>query len=59
MTKSQRNALFLAWLTSERFHFMITPTPERMLRSPDSLTMAQRQWLKAHIEACQADTADE
>lgn len=44
-----RAAEFRAWLASERIGYGLLPTPEKMLRSPDSLTGAQRAWLQAFI----------
>ena len=42
-------ARFEAWLAREQFHFAIVPTAERMLRSPSSLSPAQRRWLQAFV----------
>ena len=50
-TTTDFQAIFIAWLQAERFHFMMLPTPEKMLRSPSSLSGQQRAWLHAHIEA--------
>ena len=47
---AEQAARFVAWLAAERFHFMITPTPARMLLSPSSLTGAQRAWLTAFVK---------
>lgn len=62
MTPAERRAAlhteFMAWLASERFDFGIMPSPQRMLKSPDSLTRRQRAWLNAHIAAVTAIDAE-
>ncbi len=40
---------FSQWLAEQRIGFGIRPTAERMLQSPDSLTAAQRAWLRSFI----------
>lgn len=48
MTPAQR-AEFNAWLAMHKFRFYTTPTPQRMLASPESLTGTQRAWLRKFV----------